>query len=124
MARRGSHRPTVEVDARVTPGRGIAAPRIELFEDGLGYLPYPGTLNIITSKVVFQERTDLQVKAGKRRYWCWPLTIDGHPGHVVLEHPKLSGRTFLEVVGPSRFRDLIDDPKHVVVRFGGDHAAS
>lgn len=81
----------------------------DLFEEALGYRPFPGSLNIRTDHPNDLEDPHAIVKGNRRTYRMWPARIQGLeiPAHLMTfeARPK---RPILELIAPIRLRDELD----------------
>lgn len=86
----------------------------------LGYMPFPGSLNLELDKPFDYTRAHITADVTEkprpgawnnnrwtpRPFHFWPITINGVEGHAVKIEGKVRRPTFLEVYAPSRLRDL------------------
>jgi CTP-dependent riboflavin kinase len=77
----------------------------------LGYVPYPGTLNLW---VTHEDKRALRFAPQRRSDGYVPCRVLGHPAHI--HFPK--GKWSVEVIGPVRFRDFVSDGDRVDVEVG------
>lgn len=96
----------------------------------LGYTPYPGSLNLRTSRAFrlgayAAEYVDAKRGRGGRRggdYQLWHAQVDGFNGpvHVMRPGARSHGRTAIELWAPVRLKDAlkVDDGDNVRLRIG------
>jgi CTP-dependent riboflavin kinase len=124
----------IPISGKVESGsgsNGALLPRFQHEVAGmLGYTPYPGSVNLRTSRIFrlgayAMEYVDpVRGRGGKRGgdYQIWHATIDGYDGpcHVMRPGVRGHGRDMLELWAPVRLRDVleVDDGDTITVRIG------
>lgn len=97
------------------PGDGIAAERVAAIPspaEGLGYVPYPGTLNVLLRSRMFlyEPGWRVNVQVGGENFDClfWPILVDGIEGHAVAWSDR-RGDAFLsiEAIAPMNLREAL-----------------
>jgi len=113
--------PPTRVVGRIVDGYGHHAANSRRFaarfEAALGYMPYPGTLNLAAGWPDLPAAPVTVDGHRGRIYLLWPARIVGVgvPCHAISWTPQRNRQPWFEVVAPVRIRDILDATRPVEV---------